>query len=265
MLSKISIAFLFAVLLQAPAFMPRVWVDASPYRVKPNEKITINVYHREKLQDVNYPVKRSDFVKGSIQSKQGAADILPIIPSEEQGKFDVTLAGEGTHLLGLRTTPILITLSADSINAFAKEFDLEDVVYARTSKKLLDKSAKVMASWHASVLLQAGAQPDDTYKKSSGYPLEIVVAQNPYAMKIGEKVKFTILWNGKPLFGARVIVRITADRNTGVQHIYSGKDGVIEAPLGSRGTWVVMVSKMVPSRNADADWQSYQASLSFGY
>ncbi|RAV99893.1 DUF4198 domain-containing protein [Pseudochryseolinea flava] len=265
MLSKISLALLVVALLDAPAFMPRIWVNASQYRVKPNEKVTFNVIHREKLTDVPHGITRSTFVKAAVQSVQGNTDLLPLLAPAEKDNFEVSFQKEGTFAVMMRANPSLLTLSADSINAYVKEFDLEDVAYGRSTKNLLDKAARVTTSWHSTVLLQVGAATDDTFQNSSGYPLEIVPAKNPYDMKVGEKMKFTILWNGQPLFGARVIVRVTADNNTGVQHIYSGKDGVIEAPLGSEGTWVVMVSKMIASRNAEADWQSYLASLSFGH
>jgi hypothetical protein len=257
---------LLAIGFVTPISMPNIWIGSKQFRVQRGEKISIQIAHREKVRDIPFPLKKADLVKASVQSATGSIDLLPLFNSEAPSSFEFSLPKDGSYLVGIRSVPALIELSADSINDYAKNNDLEDVKYARTSKQLTDQGAKVMASWYAAMLLQAGAvAADDIFMNGSGYPLEIVPGKNPYGMKVGEKMQFTILWNGKPLFGARVIIRITADNNTGVQHIYSGKDGVIEAPLGSKGTWVVSVAKMVPSRNPDADWQSYHATYSFGY
>jgi hypothetical protein len=263
MMSTISFLLINAI-LAIQIYMPNIWIDAKQFRIKAGEKASVQIFHREKIRDVAYSVKKADLVKATLQSKKAVTDLMPMFTGQGS-TIEFSAPDEGTYLVGVRSIPAMIELSADSINAYAKDNDLEDVKYARISKQQLEKGAKVMASWYAGVLLQAGATPDETFRKGSGYPLEIVPEKNPYGMKAGEKIRFTILWNGKPLFGARVIVRITADNNTGIQHIYSGKDGVIEVPLGSTGTWVVNVAKMVPSRNPDADWQAYQSSLSFGF
>jgi hypothetical protein len=247
MMSTISFLLINAI-LAIQIYMPNIWIDAKQFRIKAGEKASVQIFHREKIRDVAYSVKKADLVKATLQSKKAVTDLMPMFTGQGS-TIEFSAPDEGTYLVGVRSIPAMIELSADSINAYAKDNDLEDV----------------KASWYAGVLLQAGATPDETFRKGSGYPLEIVPEKNPYGMKAGEKIRFTILWNGKPLFGARVIVRITADNNTGIQHIYSGKDGVIEVPLGSTGTWVVNVAKMVPSRNPDADWQAYQSSLSFGF
>jgi uncharacterized GH25 family protein len=264
MVTRISFLLLTA-FFASPMSMPNVWISAGKYSVKAGDKVSLDMLHHEKVHDISYGVKKSELVKVTLQSLNTTTDLLPSFNTDGKSTLEVSLPKEGSYLVGVRSSPTIVALSADSMNVYAKDNDLEDVKYDRESKKLMDKRARVTSSWYASVLLQAGITPDDAFKKRSGYPLEIVPEKNPYAMKIGEKLRFTILWNGTPLFGARVIVRIMADNSTGVQHIYSGKDGVIEVPLGSRGTWVVTVAKMIPSRNPDADWQAYQSSLSFGY
>jgi hypothetical protein len=39
---------------------------------------------------------------------------------------------------------------------------------------------------------------------------------------------------------------------------------MIETHISNAGAWMVSFVKMVPSKNPEADWQSYWASLVFG-
>jgi uncharacterized GH25 family protein len=114
-------------------------------------------------------------------------------------------------------------------------------------------------------LIQVGDKKDDTYKKVAGFPIEIIPEKNPYTLKIGDVIRFKILFQGKPAeFGTKVKVWNRYDNRTTVQNIYTEKDGTMETRLSGKGPWMVSVVKMIPSKQADANWQSFWGSLVFG-
>jgi uncharacterized GH25 family protein len=108
------------------------------------------------------------------------------------------------------------------------------------------------------------AQKDDTYKKVVGFPVEIIPDRNPYSLKIGDPIRFKILFDGKPVFGVRAKVWNRFDNRTTIQNIYTEKDGTFEARISNPGPWMVSVVRMVPSKQREADWQSHWGSLVFG-
>ena len=97
-----------------------------------------------------------------------------------------------------------------------------------------------------------------------GFPIEIIPEKNPYTLKKGDPVRFKILFEGKPLFGAKVKVWNRFDNRTTLQNIHTEKNGIIETHISNPGPWMVSVVKMVPSKQPGADWQSYWGSLVFG-
>jgi hypothetical protein len=66
------------------------------------------------------------------------------------------------------------------------------------------------------------------------------------------------------LFGVKVSVRNRYNNRTTIQNIYTEQDGTMETRISSPGSWAVHVVKMVPSTEAGAEWQRYDASLVFG-
>jgi uncharacterized GH25 family protein len=115
------------------------------------------------------------------------------------------------------------------------------------------------------LLFQVGEKRDDTYKKVLGWPVEIVPDRNPASLKVGDQIRFKILFDGKPVFGVRAKLWNRFDNRTTLQNIYTEQDGTFEARISSPGPWMVTVMKMTPSKDTGPDWISYQGSFVFGF
>ncbi|HOX82723.1 MAG TPA: DUF4198 domain-containing protein, partial [Chryseolinea sp.] len=134
----------------------------------------------------------------------------------------------------------------------------------RKNTNTLNKPSKEFYSRHTKLLFQVGDVKDDTYKKVMGLPIEIVPDRNPYSLKKGDLIRFKILWQGKPVFGARIKVWNRFDNRTTIQNIYTEQDGTMETHISNPGAWMVSVVRMIPSTKEGADWESYWGSLVFG-
>jgi uncharacterized GH25 family protein len=115
------------------------------------------------------------------------------------------------------------------------------------------------------LIIQVADKRDETYKKVIGWPVEIIPDRNPMSLKVGDQVRFKILFDGKPIFGVRAKVWNRYDNRTTLQNIYTQQDGTIEVRISSPGPWMVTVMKMIPSKEPGVDWQSYQGSFVFGF
>jgi uncharacterized GH25 family protein len=164
----------------------------------------------------------------------------------------------------MESTAVFAQMDAAEFNEYLKEDGLDDALAHRTETNTLDKSAKEVYTRFAKLLVQVDNKTDDTFKKSANLPIEIMIEQNPFLMKVGDPVRFKILFEGKPLFGARVKVWNRYQNRTTLQPIYTQQDGTIETHISNPGMWMVSVVKMIPSRDPKADWQSYWGSLVFG-
>src|SRR5690606_41523610 len=77
-------------------------------------------------------------------------------------------------------------------------------------------------------IVQVGELRDDTYRKVTDMPLEIIPGKHPSDIKKGDLVPFMILFNDQPVFGARVYVWNSKNNKVFNQPIYSQQDGSIE-------------------------------------
>lgn len=240
------------------------WMKADKFSVQPGEKISVQVTTGRDLEGTPVDLKKDWFVKAEHHTLSTVTNIQPQLNNGVKDHLTETLTTEGTHAIILRTNPAIIEIDAERFNAYLKEYSVDEVIDLREKKDTSDKSAKVSSSWYSSLILQAGTRRDDTYKKDGSYPLEIVPLTNPYDLKKGDVLRVKILWNDKPLFGARAKVWVRTSSTTIAQPIYTQQDGTIEAPVSGGGIWTITVVKLIPSRNPEADWQEYQTSLTFG-
>ncbi|HYG19150.1 MAG TPA: DUF4198 domain-containing protein [Ohtaekwangia sp.] len=256
----------FLLLSVAPASLPgSVWLMPWKFSVAVGDKALVTVRAGNDLTGEPLDVKRESVEKAEHHDLAGVTDMRPLLKDGTKNQLEEVLSREGTHLLALKSVSEPVSMPAEEFNVFLKDHALDDIFAQREKTGTLNAEGKQLYSWSSKLLLQAGNKKDDTAIKSVGFPLEIVPERNPYMAKAGDRMRFKIFWQGKPLFGAKVRVWSNKERVTSVQTIYTGKDGVIETQLSNDGTWMVSVVKIIPAKSDKADWRTYQASLVFGW
>jgi uncharacterized GH25 family protein len=256
--------FCFIMLLCLLAQAHEFWLSPDKFICKPGEELKINFNVGENFNAEPWDVKLSRVEKIELHHLNNSIDLKPNVKEGMKENLSVTLKEEGTHLITMQTTNSFIELEADKFNEYLKEDGLDDALQYREQHGLIDKTGKESYTRFTKLLIQVGDKYDETYKKSAGFPLEIFVEKNPGNIKVGELVKFKIVFQNKPLFGAKVMVWNRYDNRTTIQPVYTLKNGIVEARISSKGPWMVSVVKMIPSQDKSADWQSYWGSLVFG-
>lgn len=174
------------------------------------------------------------------------------------------LAHEGSHVVVMETTPAFTAVDGDAFTAYLEEAGLDEVLYKRKRSGTSGDSTTELYSRHAKLLLQAGSAVDDLFRKNYGLPVEIIPENNPFLLRKGDVVSFQIMFEGKPLFGAKVKVWNKHNHRISVQNIFSQQDGRIETHISNPGTWMVSVVTMIPSPDPRAEYRRYCGTLVFG-
>jgi len=120
-------------------------------------------------------------------------------------------------------------------------------------------------------LVQVGRPPGgDLYRRVLGQPLEIVLLQNPYALKPGDTMDVQVLFEGRPLAGRQVTALHRQGQGpVSAMKARSNAEGVARFTLDRAGLWVIRLVHMLPCTgrpDADCDvvdWESHWASFSF--
>lgn len=247
--------------LQAHEF----WMAPSKYYYAPGESLSLDFRVGEDFIGEAWEVKKERFERFEIHQQKNVQDVKSFLKGGDQEAFTFPLSSsEGSHVIVMQTNHAFSELDGEKFNAYLKEDALDEAYAYRKKNNQLDKIGKELYARYSKVIFQVGDKVDDGYKKSTGLPLEIFVEQNPATLKVGNKVSFKLMFEGKPLFGARVSVWNRHNNRTTRQPIFTQQDGRIETHISNPGPWMVSVVKMVPSKDPKADWESYWASLTFG-
>lgn len=253
------VVVVFSLVVQAHEF----WLQPNKFQFAVGETASI-----ECMVGENFVGKKWDLAKNRIHAlDHHTKDIsISLLKEIQPGvkTFNTKLEKAGTHLFVLRSENVFIEMAGEEFNEYLKEDGLDDVLTQRKNTNTLDKPAKEFYARCTKVMVKAGDKTDETFKKKVGLPLEIVPVNDPYTTKSGEEISFMVLFEGKPLAFTLVKVWNRKDNNTILQNIYTQKDGIITTRLSNTGSWMVSSVKMVPSKDAAADWQSYWASFVFG-
>jgi uncharacterized GH25 family protein len=256
----LSLITIFSVVSQAHEF----WLAPEKFFYKEGEVLKVNFNVGEHFIGEPWDAKLARIEKLELHHLTNVTDIKRFVKEGTKDNLSVTLNEEGTHLVTMQSTNSFIELEAEKFNAYLKEDGLDEALQYREQHNQLDKPGKEIYTRYTKLMIQVGDKRDETYKKPAGFPLEIFIEKNPYNIKVGEIVKFKVLFKDKPLFGAKVMVWNRYDNRTTIQPVYTLKNGVIEARISSKGPWMVSVVKMEPSQDKSADWLSYWGSLVFG-
>lgn len=186
--------------------------------------------------------------KGDLTMKPGA-DNYKAISQEELVK--------GTYLVIADVKPVFWTKTPDGWSQKPKSEEPQALscgLYIENAKGIVNVD---------------GAAEAELIGKPVGLPLEIVPLANPATVKPGQKIQLKVLFEGKPLAGAKVEGRFAgfAKEASSSAQAFSdttGKDGVVNfVPLKS-GDWIVTVRNVRPFPEAGkCDTEDFGTSLFF--
>jgi hypothetical protein len=175
----------------------------------------------------------------------------------------IPLVTEGSYIIAMEGKSAFVELDAKRFNAYLKENALDDVISQRKKNSTTDQPGKELYIRNTKLIVPVEGKLDDGLKKRTRLTLDVIPQTNPSSYKVGDMVKFTILFEGKPLFGARAFSMNNKDNRVYSQPIYTQQDGSIEVRIFNDGLWMITVVTMVPSKDKRADWQSYWGTLVF--
>jgi uncharacterized GH25 family protein len=259
------ISLFFVLLISLVAQAHEFWLQPDKFLYRKGEVLKLNFMVGENFTGERWDLKRHRLVRFDHHAGNYSRGLIEEVVPGAGNNLELKLEHEGTHLFVMQSNNAFIELDAEQFNAYLKEDGLEDIMEYRAKANLQDKGAKEFYQRSAKLLVQVGTTTDETCSKQTGTPIEITPVKNPYALKPGAELKFQVVFEGKPLAFTLVKVWNRKDNRTTVQNIYTEKDGTVTTRLSNTGMWMISCVKMVPAREAGADWQSYWGSLVFGF
>lgn len=267
-LAGLGTAFFLATALAASAH--EMFLKPQSFNLAPNTNTAVALYNGTFDKSEN-PVTRERM--GDVSIMTGGKVSHPGAGLWRDDKvtsyLGVALKGPGTYVVGVSTKPKIIELSADNFEAYLKHDGIEDVLRARQVAKGPRTSVRERYSKHVRTILQVGGVQTNDFSRPLGYPAEILIQQNPAALKVGDTLSFKALYKGQAMKGQLVYASFEGFHGHSPDggHINAVKLRTDAAGMGSfkitrPGKWYVTLINMQKA-TGDADYESNWSTVTF--
>ncbi len=203
--------------------------------------------------------KRRDLLSAGQEGQEPAAKLRP---------------DAGESLAVMDRTPRPITMEHDKFNHYLEEEGQEAIIALRARLGQSEQSGKEVYARFLKALVQerdpTGSMPSTLYKRRVGQRLEILLENDPGRLKPDKMLTVKVLFEGKPLAGAKVFAYRREGGEQGAASALTATtsaQGLADFKLDQTGMWLVrLVHFRVPAERkpeATAAWESFWAAYSF--
>jgi uncharacterized GH25 family protein len=259
-------ACLIALLVTLTATAHDLFLKLDSYFLQPNSRATVRLLNGT-FQKSDGAVSRDRFQNISLFAPDLRRPASESVTWRDEGKttvMEIQTGGPGTYLVGVSTKPIEINLKAAEFNDYLQHDGIPDTLVERKKNNELNKDVRERYSKHVRAVFQVGDQLSDDYKKPLNYPVEIIPQQNPYSLKVGQRLTVLCTLDNQPIVNQFVMTGW--ESHDGKLHTISTRTdskGFARIKLSSAGKWYVKFIHMTPLSDPNLNYESKWASLTF--
>jgi len=265
---KLRIASLSLILIATPVLAHDVWMHPQQFQVEPGKPLPVYflIGHgpfRDRWGNNDGVVLLVD------RSGSGARDIRGALQSGGSADAVTQFAKPGLHVLGMQSGYAFSELPSIRFNDYAKAEGLVTILAARKRDGKMDESGRERYSRRAKALVQVGrATPTDQVlaTRPIGLKLEIVPERNPYALGRSRALPVHVLYNGKRLASATVMLTDLANDAKPLATAVTDRSGRATFRVPATGKFLLNVLWSEPAKGDPRfDFDTTFSSLTFGY
>jgi len=257
-----------------------MFLKLSDFQLAPRSASSIDLYNGTFAKSDNV-ITRDRMIDVSLVGLGVRTKVDTVHWSEDNGitRLNFTTGEAGTWVAGVSTRARNIELEAESFNDYLKHDGVVDMLKWRADNDAMSDDAIEKYSKHVKTVFQVGEQKTEDWKTVLGYPIEFVPLSNPYDAKIGDKISFQLLREGKPL--ANQVVYAGSDHDHGHRHEHehdhegeehehndtqyrTDNEGHVTVLLSDPGKWFIRTIHMELLEEPGLTHESNWATLTFG-
>ncbi len=245
-------------LILSCAFAHDMWIEPATFSPQAGQIVAVRLKVGQDLMGDPLPRNPELINQFVVEDAGGRKPVLGRTGANPAGMLRV--AGEGMHVIGYRSNPSFVEQDPEKFEQYLKEEGLEAIAARRAGR---GGAVRELFSRCAKSLVLSGAAEAGRGDRLLGFPLELVAERNPYVLRDGEELPVRLTYENRPLKGALVVAmnRLNPEEK---QMARTGADGRVRFKIRPGGMWLVKSVHMVPAAaGANAEWQSYWASLTF--
>ena len=259
-LAVLSVTMIASVLSGATLLAHDLWIEPTTFSPAPGEIVGVKLRVGEDLLGDPVPRDTALINQFIVEDAEGRKPVVGRDGGDPAGF--VRAAAPGMLIVGYRSNPARVELSAQKFTQYLKEEGL-DAVAAQRARLGQTGAVREMFSRCAKSLMLSGPANRTHGDRSLGFTLELVAERNPFTMAAGQELPVRLTYEGRALAGALIVAINRADPSEKVSARSDG-DGRVRLRLPRAGLWLIKTVHMVEApAGSNADWVSYWASLTF--
>ncbi|MEZ5404176.1 MAG: DUF4198 domain-containing protein [Bryobacteraceae bacterium] len=250
--------------LTSALFAHDLYLRPRAFRLKPGEPAVVEFHNGEAFPKSQAPPVLERLRDAKVQWPGGEAPLsgIRIEGRAAMGGFQAPAAP--AFLIAARTVPNYIELPAAKFDDYLAHENLTAIADWRKQAGESGKPGRELYSKYVKAILHTG--PASAFvTEPLGQTIEFVPLDDPASLRPGAKLTVQLLYRGAPAANAHV--EASSAHGKDVKHRQVGRTdaaGKIDIPLDTAGLWKLHSIHMERRANtAEADWESYWASLTF--
>jgi len=250
-----------AILTAVPLCAHDMWIEPAAYSPKAGQIVSLRLRVGQDLMGDPLPRNPALINQFVVEDSSGRKPVVGRDGGDPAGF--VRASGPGMMVVGYRSNPSSVELTAETFNRYLKEEGLDAVAAARARRNETAAPARELFSRCAKSLLLSGPASVSQSDRVLGFTLELTAERNPYLLRDREELPVRLTYENHPLAGALVVAisRSNPDEKIGLR---TGKDGRVRFHLPRGGMWLIKAVQMIPApAGSNAAWESFWASLTF--
>jgi uncharacterized GH25 family protein len=248
-----------------------LWLNPEKFIYHPGDKINIRILSGENFEGKTRTDKNQKIQSLTLYFGKVSDDLSDCITPSSENSLEFTMVDEGTCLVAFHSTHSPVETEASRFNEYLQKEGLNEVTEYRKQHQETDSAGREYYQHCAKTLFQVGKKRDLTFSTDTRLPVDIVPLYNPFSLKNGDSLAFRIVFRDAPLAGTLIKIWHHVNGKSTQYEKISNQNGEIKFPVSITGKWMISLVKMERRQPDDAapyavtEWQSYKASLTWGY
>lgn len=265
---KLGATFTLLLLVTIPVFSHDYWFQPQSFFAPVGASVPVRLLVGDEFKmEEERPLQKERTVSFQMLSGQrGMTDLAAAGQDQQLPVARLNFKSAGNYLIAMERQSATIKLDAAKFTEYLTEEGLDSIVALRAQSNESGREGRERYRRYLKALFQVGDKHDDTYKLVLGQRLEILPQSNPYALKRGETLRVLILFEDKPLAGAKVFAYNASSGKVHEQSSVTANDGTVAFKLDRPGQWLIRLVHMrrCATDCAEIDWESFWGAYSFG-
>src|SRR5882762_8060514 len=228
----------------APLFAHDMWIEPTTFSPESGQVVGVRLRVGQDLLGDPLPRDPALINQFIFEDAAGRKSLVGRDGADPAGFLRVAMPG--LLVIGYRSNPSAVELTAEKFNQYLKEEGLDAVAALRARRNDTGAKAREIFSRCAKSLVLSGSAKEGQGDRPLGFTLELVAEQNPYALRAGQDLPVRLTYENRPLAGA-LVVAMNRPNPSEKLAARTDNDGRVRLRLPRRGMWLIKAVHMVPA------------------